>query len=266
MPLDQVLSLLSARAKTSTAHDQLYAFFGMNQNEKIRLLPSYQAPIQDALVATARSIIEGTKSLDIFETLPRKMTTNAVPSWVPDFTAPRLTIPFAPSAAYTWTSNTRPGIYPWQGRCHVGTLWVHGKVIDAVYKCVVLHIGRVDIHSDYSILRKGIKTWTRSRHYDPDVSLPALSTMLPVLLAEGHCEPSTYDPDAISRLQSRIRDGNSSKGLVNISMQQKPHTERLYYDSFTFKSKDLAELEHRIDHDCRFVGKLDLHYPAQRYA
>jgi hypothetical protein len=90
--------------------------------------------------------------------------------------------------------------------------------------------------------------------------------MLPVLLAEGHCEPSTYDPDAISRLQSRIRDDNSSKGLVNIFMQQKPHTERLYYDPFTFKSKDLAELEHRIDHDCRFVRKLDLHYPAQRYA
>jgi hypothetical protein len=87
IPLDQVLSSLSARAKTSTAHDQLYAFLGMNQNDRIRLLPSYQAPLQDALVATARSIIEGTNSLDIFETVPRMATSKALPSWVPDFTS-----------------------------------------------------------------------------------------------------------------------------------------------------------------------------------
>jgi hypothetical protein len=49
-------------------------------------------------------------------------------------------------------------------------------------------------------------------------------------------------------------------------MQPKLRIEGLYYDDFTYTPKALAELEHRIDHDCRFVGKLDLHYPAQRYA
>jgi hypothetical protein len=209
VPLEQVLSSLSAGAKTSTAQDQLYAFFGMNQNDQICLKPSYQAPLQDALVATARSIIKGTKSLDIFETVPRKTTAKTTRSWVPDFTSPRLVIPFLPSSAYTWSSNTRPEIYHWSGKCDWYTLWVHGKIVAVVDVSVDHHVAtsKADINRAYTpLLLKVIQTWTNSRHYDPDVTLPVLESILPALLAEGHCEPSTYDAENTAQFATRVRN------------------------------------------------------------
>ena len=126
-----VLSTLSAEAKTSSVHDQLYAFFGMNQDDRICLKPSYEISLQAALVASARSIIEGTKSLDIFETLPRSSTTKTTPSWVPDFTAHRLVVPFLPLHALR-SSNERSDMYSWNGKFDERTLWVHGRVVSTV--------------------------------------------------------------------------------------------------------------------------------------
>jgi hypothetical protein len=67
-----------------------------------------------------------------------------------------------------------------------------------------------------SLLLKFIKIWARSRHYDPEVPWPELETLLPVLLAEGHCEPSTYDPAAITSVASRIRNHPRYMSMLEI--------------------------------------------------
>jgi len=197
MPLDLVLSTLSAEAETSRAHDQLYAFFGMNQDDRICLKPSYEISLQAALVATARSIVEGTKSLDIFETLPRSSKTKATPSWVPDFTAHRLVMPFLPLHTPR-NPIARSEMYSWNGRCDGRTLWVHGRVVATVDVNVDHEIStsEEDINRAYlPLLPSIIKAWTTSEHYDPDRPLPVLESILPALLGEGHCGTSTYDPE-----------------------------------------------------------------------
>ena len=208
MPLYQVLSTLSAGARTSTAHDQLYAFFGLNQNDRIRLKPSYQAPLQHALIVTAGSIIKGTKSLDIFETLPRKTTSKATRSWVPDFTSPRLVIPFLSSSAATWSSNKCPEIHPWSGRSDGYTLWTHGKIVAVVDLCIDHQVATsVDTDCAYApLLVRIIQAWSNSRHYDYCVPLPIINSILSALTAEGHCEPSTYDAEDAARFGSRVRN------------------------------------------------------------
>jgi hypothetical protein len=97
-PIEQTLSLLTARAKTSEEIDQLYAFFGLNLDNRINLSPSYDSSLEIAMIDTAASIIEGTCSLDLFEVIPRaaEHTRNniRIPTWTPDFRKEHLVIPF----------------------------------------------------------------------------------------------------------------------------------------------------------------------------
>jgi hypothetical protein len=94
-PLEQILSGLSPRAKTSVDLDRLYAFFGLNRRPQIELNPIYGISFTDALIITTCAIIEGSCGLDIFEVLPRRYETSASteesrgrPSWVPNFRRP----------------------------------------------------------------------------------------------------------------------------------------------------------------------------------
>jgi hypothetical protein len=191
MPLDQLLSLMSARARTSTAHDQLYAFVGINQNHQIQIVPSYQAPLRDALVATARSIIEGTSSLERSETLPRKTISRTLASWVPDFTAPRLPLPFVTHSTSACSPDPRTGIYPWCGRCDGATLWVHGTVVAVMDLCMLRQISSTLALSNSSdakrfyngVLLEAFKTWRHSRHCNPNIPRSTLKTILQVFLA-----------------------------------------------------------------------------------
>ena len=211
----------------------------MNQNNQICLKPSYQAPIQDALVATTRSIIKGTKSLDIFETIPRKTTSKAPRSWVPDFTSPRLVIPFLPSPACMWSSNTCPEIYSWNGRCDWYTLWAHGRVAAVIDLCVDHQVAtsKADTNRVYTpLLLRVIQAWTSSRHYDPDVPLPVLESILPALLAEGHCEPSIYDAEDTARFANRVRNQ-----YRDFSMRQLPGPARMNAEDTRMHYRDATK-------------------------
>ncbi|KAF2448827.1 HET-domain-containing protein [Karstenula rhodostoma CBS 690.94] len=118
-PIEQTLSHLAPRAKTSEPLDRLYAFFGLNPDPRINLTPSYDSSLEAAMMDTATAIVEGTHSLDLFDVIPRakaKATTKrkvALPTWTPDFSTERLVVPFAPSqTAFRERAAAAPGLYP----------------------------------------------------------------------------------------------------------------------------------------------------------
>jgi hypothetical protein len=116
-PIEQTLSLLAPRAKTSDPLDRLYAFFGLNPNPSISLSPSYDCPLEVAMVHIAAAIIEGTKSLDIFEVIPRAVERSSnhvtMPSWAPDFREEHLVNPFRSSKAnFRQLAKSNPNLWP----------------------------------------------------------------------------------------------------------------------------------------------------------
>lgn len=60
LPFEQILARSTPFAKTSFELDQLYAFFGFNDDPSIDLKISYELSTRDALISTAQSIIHGT--------------------------------------------------------------------------------------------------------------------------------------------------------------------------------------------------------------
>lgn len=114
--IEQTLSLLAPRAKTSEELDQLYAFFGLNLNPYISLTPSYSSTMEVAMIDTATSIIEGTNSLDIFEVIPRAVKRSkhhaGLPTWTPDFRQDPLVAPFKRSNAdFRQLAASNPDLY-----------------------------------------------------------------------------------------------------------------------------------------------------------
>ncbi|KAH7359798.1 heterokaryon incompatibility protein-domain-containing protein [Pyrenochaeta sp. MPI-SDFR-AT-0127] len=135
-PIEQTLSLLAPRAKTSEELDRLYAFFGLNFDKCINLTPSYDSSLEVAMIDTATSIIEGTCSLDLFEVIPRAVeyTINnvGIPTWTPDFREEHLVIPFKPSKAdFKQLSKSSPNRYPvfisTQTTYYRGTIYCAGE-------------------------------------------------------------------------------------------------------------------------------------------
>ncbi|KAJ8113040.1 hypothetical protein OPT61_g4732 [Boeremia exigua] len=116
-PIEQTLSLLAPRAKTSEELDRLYAFFGLNHDSRILLTPSYESSLAAAMADTATSIIEGTCSLDIFEVIPRTMNSTRhrekLPTWMPDFRKEQLVIPFKRSQSdFRQLAESSPNLRP----------------------------------------------------------------------------------------------------------------------------------------------------------
>lgn len=85
---DQLL-VSFAENKTSDLRDQVYAFLGLARDPRILINPDYGAPVSIVYSDTARAIIEGTNSLEIFQWLPRlKADSLGLPSWVPNWSDP----------------------------------------------------------------------------------------------------------------------------------------------------------------------------------
>jgi hypothetical protein len=69
-PIERTLSRLAPRARTSNRLDRLYAFFGLHKGDFL-LSPSYEMSFEQALLSTAKTIIEGSSTLGILEVVPR---------------------------------------------------------------------------------------------------------------------------------------------------------------------------------------------------
>ncbi|ORX99212.1 heterokaryon incompatibility protein-domain-containing protein [Clohesyomyces aquaticus] len=130
-PIEQTLSHLAPRAKTSEELDRLYAFFGLNFDTSINLTPSYDSSLEVAMIDTAISIIEGARSLDLFEVIPRAVTRSldlfevipramestiddkGIPTWTPDFRQDHLVVPFKRSNDdFRQLAKSTPELYP----------------------------------------------------------------------------------------------------------------------------------------------------------
>jgi hypothetical protein len=128
-PIEQMLSRLTPHAKTSYELDRLYAFFGLNQ-DGFDLSPQYGISFEQALITTARSIIQGSLRLDILEYVVRNVNRygNAphLPSWAPDFRHPECVAPFRRFKSVSGHKS----MFPWTEKFDGHLLHVRGKIID----------------------------------------------------------------------------------------------------------------------------------------
>ncbi|KAH8669680.1 heterokaryon incompatibility protein-domain-containing protein [Tricladium varicosporioides] len=91
------LSRMAERCKAFDQRDLVYAFLSLNPDPRINIKPNYSLSVRDIFISTARSIINGTKSLDIFAVAPREHNSiwrkkqswvdppPLLPSWVPNW-------------------------------------------------------------------------------------------------------------------------------------------------------------------------------------
>lgn len=193
-PIEQTLSHLAPRAKTSEQLDRLYAFFGLNSNTFIDLTPSYDSSMEVAMIDTATSIIEGTCSLDLFEVIPRAVEYTihnvGIPTWTPDFRDEHLVLPFKRSATdFRQLAKSFPELYPLfiptQTTYYLGTKYcageekrtiqAHGFVLDCVYIEIGSLSSRTTIETQLNaLLKRCIKTRNKLKwfveHKDSSVS------------------------------------------------------------------------------------------------
>jgi hypothetical protein len=180
-PIEQTLSLLAPRAKTSDPLDRLYAFFGLNSDPSIGLSPSYDCTLEVAMVHTAAAIIEGTKSLDIFEVIPRAVERSlnhvTIPTWTPDFREEHLVLPLRPSKAnFRQLAKLYPDLWPvlistqttyYRGTIYCAgeekrTIQAHGFVLD----CIESNLGTLSSRTPLepqldALLKRCIKVWKK---------------------------------------------------------------------------------------------------------
>jgi hypothetical protein len=83
------LSLFAPRCRTSTKHDIIYAFLGLQTDTHMRILPDYHLDWNEVPLMVTRSIIEASESLDLLGVLHRRDDDQSrwsnLPSWVPDW-------------------------------------------------------------------------------------------------------------------------------------------------------------------------------------
>lgn len=182
-PIEQTLSLLAPRAKTSEELDQLYAFFGLNFDTRVNLTPSYNSSLEVAMVDTATSIIEGTCSLDLFEVIPRAdentVNNRGIPTWTPDFRENHLVVPFKRSTEdFRQLAKLSPDRYPIfipaQITFYRGTVYcageekrmiqAHGFVLDQVDIEIGSLSSRATLESYLDpLLKRSVKAWNKMK-------------------------------------------------------------------------------------------------------
>lgn len=184
-PIEHTLSYLAPRAKTSEEVDRLYAFFGLNFDQKINLTPSYDSSLEVAMIDTATAIIEGTSSLDIFEVIPRAVEKTKhkikIPTWTPDFREDRLVVPFTRSETnFRRRAEAAPELYPvfipthitYYRTTHRGSIYcageekrtiqAHGYVLDHIDTEIgtLSHQSTSERHVD-ALLERCINAWNK---------------------------------------------------------------------------------------------------------
>ncbi|CAO2654492.1 Nn.00g112250.m01.CDS01 [Neocucurbitaria sp. VM-36] len=193
-PIEQTLSLLAPRAKTSEELDRLYAFFGLNLDTCIDLTPSYESSLEVAMIDTASSIIEGTCSLDIFEVIPRAVEHTIynvkIPTWTPDFREEQLVVPFKRSNAdFRQLAKSFPKLFPlfiptqityYRGPIYCAgeekrTIQAHGFVLDRFDTEIGSLSSRTTIETQLNpLLKDCIKAWNKikwsNEHKDSSTS------------------------------------------------------------------------------------------------
>jgi hypothetical protein len=220
-PIERTLSRLSPHAKTSNDLDRLYAFFGLHMGVYL-LSPEYEVPFSHALFSTAKSIIEGSSTLDILEVVPRvkadpphtsedvPLPSSAIhprrvrfadkevsdmkplamhrPSWLPDFSLPELVTPFRTSKSKLARGN-EPGasMLPWNGHFVDNKLHTRGIVIDTVLVEISSPTENVD-SAISSLYETALRIWQHHAFDHAQHPKPSLDRLQLALLSEGYCD------------------------------------------------------------------------------
>ena len=215
-PIEQILSHMTPSAQTSEQLDRLYAFFGLHMGD-FDLTPSYDVTFEQAMIATATSIIKGMKRLDIFEVTPRNAILNSrtMPSWAPDFRFKKLVAPFA-WVEHEYFGHGRPyDWYDWTGRfTDENALHVSGQVIDRVSSKFDKMAPDSGFEALRHLLEAATKLWDEhvaSHACDPVHPRPTIIRLLTSLWMEGHVSGLPNYPGAhwIGELAAAVTDASS---------------------------------------------------------
>jgi hypothetical protein len=128
-----VLSELAPYKKATDTRDLCFAFLGFQKNANIDIRPDYSpsSTTERVFSRTAREIMDGSQSLDIFGVLHRhgtKISADSLPTWVPDWSAELLAIPLCASHI----SNNFSACKDYYHSPVLGSPVVRGRIIDTV--------------------------------------------------------------------------------------------------------------------------------------
>ncbi|KAI4942808.1 hypothetical protein J4E91_009728 [Alternaria rosae] len=83
------LSIFAPRSQTSSRHDIIFAFLGLQRDQRVKIVPDYDMDWDVVPCIATKAIIEATGSLNLFGLLHRKDEDASrwpiLPSWVPDW-------------------------------------------------------------------------------------------------------------------------------------------------------------------------------------
>jgi hypothetical protein len=196
--IDYLLDFFTPLAKTSEDLDRLYAFYGMNMEPSVNLVPAYGISFTDALISFTRSVLEGRKRLDIFEIISRYETfkgedddtsTDELPSWVPELGHSRISNTFHVGEVQI----ARPDSiwYPWRGPCDSSTLTVCGKILDSLGEEIAVPRREAEFLEDlYDTLLSSERAWETNHDRCP---LQTTRGKRDINSYHRHPKPSLFD-------------------------------------------------------------------------
>jgi hypothetical protein len=92
-----LLSEVAPNSRCTDVRDKFYGFLGLLEDEDIVITPDYKKGPHEVFIDSARSYVEGKRSLEMLSLLPRQGRTNSqyegIPSWVPDWRQPEDVVP-----------------------------------------------------------------------------------------------------------------------------------------------------------------------------
>ncbi|OAG20515.1 HET-domain-containing protein [Alternaria alternata] len=211
------LSIFGPRCMTTSRHDIIYSFLGLQRDPRVRIVPDYDLDWSVVPVIATSTICEATESLNLFGMLHRKAGDESrwpsLPSWVPDWSRrleaepmvfPRSWMYFNSASGMAHKARKPSGL-------PASHLVVRGKIISEVAHtfpfsrgggeplanrhgwdvCSYLNIRRL-----HHLLKK---TWPN------DTTAPPIVRLLKVILADGsftlnqklreHCSEGLLDSD-----------------------------------------------------------------------
>jgi hypothetical protein len=230
------LSLFAPHCRTSTRHDIIYAFLGLQTDRRVRILPDYNLDWNEVPLLVTRSIIEASEILDLLGVVHRrdddKSRWSNLPSWVPDWSR-RLkaeAMVFPKSSMYFNSSSGRRHNPKRIGGTTSSSLVISGKIIGEIsHKLAFTKVIRESTTSRHqwpvhSYLNISHMTDLLGELWPQQHTLPTRELVLKTCLADGsfafNRTPSSQRREGLSAsaIQGLLKTYNA---LDNLSAQQK---------------------------------------------
>ncbi|CAG5139407.1 uncharacterized protein ALTATR162_LOCUS481 [Alternaria atra] len=234
------LSVFAPRCMTTSPHDIIYSFLGLQRDPRVRIIPDYDLDWNIVPVIATSSIAEATESLNLFGMLHRKGGEKSrwpsLPSWVPDWSRtpeaepmvfPRSWIYFDSSLGMLHKAKKTTGL-------PVSHLVVTGKIITEVTHKLSFTRGVLEPLAN----RHGwdVCSYLNMSHLNDFLkhiwlegsTMPSIARLLKVILADGSFS-----------LNQKLRE-HCSEGLSNSDVDELVSTYQ-FIESFTKQDVEMME-------------------------